>query len=185
MKTFDVKEKFIQMRAEGKSLASIAKQLEMSQTTCKKWEKECKASIAEQRAAELDALYEQYHMTRRARIERMASKLQEIEKRLEEADYGKTDPARLLDVWLKYSQALKEENVGSGNGYIFEGNIEPQDIVNALGDLLNRVRAGEVTAEQANRESGILSNMLRAMEAHTLKERLEALESIIGGRCAS
>ena len=60
--------------------------------------------------------------------------------------------------------------------------IEPKDIVTALGDLLNRVRTGEVTPEQANRESAIIANLLKAYDAVEVKEKLNALESLIGSR---
>ena len=52
----------------------------------------------------------------------------------------------------------------------------------ALSDLLDRVRAGEVTPEQANRECLILCNLLKAFETIEVKAKLEQLENIIGSR---
>jgi hypothetical protein len=49
-----------------------------------------------------------------------------------------------------------------------------------MGDLLDRVRAGEVTTEQASRESLILSNLLKAYDTVEVKAKLEELEAIVG-----
>jgi len=46
------------------------------------------------------------------------------------------------------------------------------------------VRTGEVTPEQANRESTIIANLLKAYDTVEVKEKLNALESIIGSRRA-
>lgn len=60
--------------------------------------------------------------------------------------------------------------------------IEARDIVTALGDLLNRLRAGDVTPEQATRESLVLSNLLKAYETVEVKAELERIKSIIESR---
>jgi hypothetical protein len=54
--------------------------------------------------------------------------------------------------------------------------------MDALGDLLSRIKQGRVTNEQANRESAVLATILKAYEAAKLKEKIEILEAIIGGR---
>lgn len=60
--------------------------------------------------------------------------------------------------------------------------IDAKSIVTALADLLNRVRAGEVTTEQAQKESGILAQLLKAYDTVEVKAKLDELEAIIGGR---
>jgi hypothetical protein len=44
------------------------------------------------------------------------------------------------------------------------------------------VRAGEVDTVQANRESMIISNLLKAYEQTELQAKIDALEAIVGGR---
>ena len=44
------------------------------------------------------------------------------------------------------------------------------------------MKPGEVTTEQANRESLILSNLLKAYDTVEVKTKLDALEAIVGGR---
>ena len=75
----------------------------------------------------------------------------------------------------------RKEYTGTEPAFKLGDDIKPEDIVKALGDLLNRVRAGEVTQEQANRESLVLSNLLKAYEQVELKAKLDELEAIVGG----
>ena len=79
-------------------------------------------------------------------------------------------------------EALKGEYTGSGRAYQLKDTIEAKDIVVAYGDLLTRVQAGEVTAEQASRESTVLANLLKAYDLVEVKAKLDALEAIVGGR---
>jgi hypothetical protein len=48
--------------------------------------------------------------------------------------------------------------------------------------LLDRVRRGEITKEQALKENQILSNILKAYEVVNLEGKVEALEAVLGGR---
>ena len=66
-------------------------------------------------------------------------------------------------------------------------NVDPQnvkagDIVYAIADLLNRTRAGDITTEQAQRESLILANLLRAYDMAEVKSKIDSLEAVIGSR---
>ena len=63
-----------------------------------------------------------------------------------------------------------------------KGNIEAKDIVQAYGDLLARVQAGEISTEQASRESAVLAKLLKAYDLVEVKAKLDALEAIVGGR---
>ncbi len=182
MKSQETKAAFIRMRAEGKSYAKIAEALGISKSTCSAWERELAASIAELKQEQLNELYEEYHMTKEARIKKLGDTLGSINEALEAADLSEMAPERLLDFKLKYIDALKGEYAGTGKPYQFEGKINPENIVEALGDLLNRVRNGEVTPEQASRESAVISSLLKAYDIAEIQTKLEALESIIGGR---
>ena len=57
-----------------------------------------------------------------------------------------------------------------------------ENVLIALNDLLVRVRTGEVTTEQASKESAVISNILKAIEVKDVKHKLEMLESVLGGR---
>lgn len=181
MKPTEIKQEFIRMRAEGKSYSFIAKELHISKSTCTKWERDLAAEIDELKKAELSELYESYSMTKEARIRKLGDTLGRINEALERADFSKVDPAKLLDYKLKYTEALKGEYIGMKPA-IDPESVEAKDILGAFTDLLNRTRRGDITAEQAQRESLILSNLLKAYDTTEVKAKLDGLEAIIGGR---
>ena len=121
-------------------------------------------------------------MKKEARIRQLGDTLGRVETALDATDLTEVAPEKLLDFKLKYTEALQREYVGTEPAFKFSSNIDATEIVTALGDLLNRVRAGEVTTEQASRESLILSNLLKAYETVEVKAKLEKLEAIVGGR---
>ena len=182
MKPQEMKTEFIRLRAEGRSYSYIADTLHISKSTCSSWEAELKDAIAELRQEQLTELYNSYAMTKEARIKKLGDTLDSINTALDGADLSEIPPEKLLDFKLKYTEALKGEYTGSGKPYQFSEKVEAKDIVVALGDLLNRVRSGEVTAEQASRESTVIANLLKAYDIVEVKAKLDALEAIIGGR---
>ena len=183
MKPQEQKAEFIRLRAEGRSYSYIADTLHISKSTCTAWERELKNAIAELKQEQLNELYSSYYMTKEARIKKLGNTLERINTALDGADLSKIPPEKLLEYKLKYTEALKREYTGSGTPYQFTADkIEPKDIVTALADLLNRVRTGEVTPEQANMESTIIANLLKAYDTVEVKEKLNALESLIGSR---
>lgn len=182
MKPQEQKTEFIMLRAEGKSYSAIAEQLHISKSTCTAWERELKDNIAELKQEQLEELYNSYFMTKEARIRKLGDTLENINTALEGVDLSTVAPEKLLDYKLKYMEALKEEYTGNTQVYRFCDEVRPQDIVAALRDLLNRVRAGDITPEQANRESSVIVNLLRAYDVVEVKAKLDTLEAIMGGR---
>lgn len=181
MKPAELKKEYIRLRAEGKSYSVICDQLHISKSTCTKWEKALAAQIDELKRAELAELCESYSMTKEARIKRLGDTLEKINAALEQADFSTVDPAKLLDFKLKYTEALKGEYLGTMPPLQID-STDAKGIIAASGDLLNRVRAGDVTTEQAQKESLILSQLLKAYDTAELKVKLDKLEAIIGGR---
>lgn len=182
MKPQEQKQEYIRLRAEGKSYSFIADKLHISKSTCSNWEKELGADIAQLKQEELNSLYDSYHMKKEARIRQLGDTLDRVEDALAKTDLTEVAPEKLLDFKLKYTEALQKEYVGTDPAFKLGDSLDPRDIVKALGDLLDRVRAGEVTTEQANRESLILSNLLRAYDTVEVKAKLDALEAIVGSR---
>lgn len=181
MKPVEQRAEYIRLRAEGKSYSAICEQLHISKSTCSKWEKDLKAQIDELKRAELAELCESYGMTKEARIKRLGETLGRIDAALEQVDFSTVDPAKLLDFKLKYGEALKGEYVETTPPLQLD-SIDGKAIVSALGDLLNRVRAGDITTEQAQKESLILSNLLKAYDTVEVKAKLDALDAVLGGR---
>lgn len=182
MKPQETKTEFIRLRAEGRSYSYIADKLHISKSTCSSWEQELRGAIAELRQEQLNELYSSYAMTKEARIRKLGDTLESINTALDGADLSEIPAEKLLDFKLKYTEALKGEYTGSSTPYSFSESLDPKEIVVALGDLLARIRAGEVSAEQANRESTVIANLLKAYDTVEVKQKLNALEAIIGGR---
>ncbi len=179
MKTNEQKQEYIRLRAEGRSYSYIAEALHISKSTCTKWEKSLASDIAALKAEELNALYDTYHMKKEARIHQLGGTLQKIEDALTSADLSAMPPEKLLEYKLKYAEALNKEYISTAPAYKITSTATPDMIVEALADLLNRVRAGEVSAEQANKESSILSNLLKAYDTVEVKAKIEALEKLL------
>lgn len=182
MKPQEQKDLFILMRAEGKSYSTISKELGISKSTCTDWERKLQEQIADHKEEELEKLYNSYYMTREARIRQLGDALETIDSALAGADFSQMPPEKLLDYKLKYTQALKEEYIATGRARTIPEEISPAALMDILADLLERVRAGEVSTGQANRESMIISNLLKAYEQTELQTKLDALEAIVGGR---
>ena len=182
MKPQEVKQEYIKLRAEGKSYSFIADKLHISKSTCTKWEVQLAEEIAQLKKEELNTLYDSYHMKKEARIRQLGDTLGRVEDALAKTDLTEVAPEKLLDFKLKYTEALQREYIGTDPAFKLKDSIDPKDIVTALADLLDRVRAGEVTTEQANRESLILSNLLKAYETVEVKAKLDEIETILGSR---
>lgn len=179
MKPQELKQEYIRLRAEGRSYSYIAQELHISKSTCTKWEQALGADIAQLKKEQLNTLYEEYSMKKEGRIKQLGDTLARIEEAIQAADLSEVPAEKLLDLKLKYREALQKEYITTQPAFKLKDSINPRDIVTALGDLLDRVRAGEISNEQANRESLILSNLLRAYEQVEIKAKLDELEAII------
>ena len=182
IKPTEVKTSFVQLRAEGKSYDYIAKELGISKGTCSAWEKELKEAVQELKQEQLAELYDNYAMTKEARVRRLGDTLNSIEEALSKADLESIPAEKLLDYKLKYTEALKNEYTGTAEVYKFADNMEAKDIVQALADLLARVQTGQATQEQAQREMAVLSSLLKAYDTVEIQAKIKAIEIAIGGR---
>lgn len=119
-------------------------------------------------------------MTKEARIRSLGDTLEKINASLQAADFSEVDPAKLLDLKLKYAEALKGEYIGTEAGKKM-GAVTAEGILAAFADLHDRVRAGEVSAEQAKNESAVLQSLLRAYDTVEVKRKLDQIESMMEG----
>lgn len=182
MKLQEIKSEYVRLRAEGQSYRAIAEQLHISKSTCSSWEKELKGQISQLKQEKLSELYESYGMAKEGRIRRLGETLNRLEEALENADLESLPPDKLLKFYLDYTEALKKEYAGGPASVSLKADPTPEAILAAFGDLFDRIRAGEVTGEQAANEGRTLTNLLTAHDAVKNKERLDALEAIVGGR---
>lgn len=181
MKPAETKTEFIRLRAEGRSYGYISDRLHVSKTTCTTWERDLARQIDDLKKAQLAELCESYGAAKEGRIKRLGETLEKINAALEQTDFTEVDPAKLLDFKLKYMEALKEEYAVTRPTVKME-SADAKGVLSALADLLDRVRRGDATAEQAQKESQILAQFLKAYETSEVKAKLDALESILTGR---
>jgi len=109
METNEKKEKFIQLRAKGYSFDKIAKKLQMSKQTLIDWNKELEEEISNFKAMELELLYEKYYLTREQRLQTFGQMLSRLKDEIDIRDLSEIPTEKLLDLWLKYNDKVKEE----------------------------------------------------------------------------
>lgn len=182
MKPAETKAEFIKLRAEGKSYSFIGFELGLSKDTCHRWERELSEAIAELKREQMEELYTAYKMTKEARIRRLGDTLENIDTALAQVDLRTVPPEKLLDFKLKYTEALRGEYTGSQSVLKLGDSTDASIIVKALSDLLERVRSGDVTTEQAQKESSVLAQLIKAYDLVELKAKLETLEGILESR---
>lgn len=179
MKAEKVKHDFIRLRAEGKSYDAIAKELNISKSTCTAWNKSLEREIATAKKEELEALYTTFHMKKESRIKRIGQTLEGIESAIASADLTEIAPERLLELKLKYIEALQAEYTPTEGAKGITGRGKDKGVLKALQSLLSRIQSGEVSEEQARQEMAVLDSYLKAYETVEVKKRLDELESIV------
>lgn len=158
------KVRFIQMRAEGQSYGKISTALNISKTTCSRWNKELKDQTDKQEAETLQELYKMYGATREARIKATGETLQKINTALEKKDYSDIPLDKLLALKLKYIEQLKTDYSPITEGAALPDTLTPQGVLDVLKDLLKRVYSGEITEKQAEQEAKILTAIITALK---------------------
>lgn len=152
---------FVRMRADGKSFRQIQEELGISRTTCSAWAHELEAEVAVCRSENLASLYQEYGLTKEARIKRLGKMVQRIEDALDAADLSQVPPAKLLELHAKYCEALKAEYSGADDEPLPVGADRASDanLFYLYSDLIDRLRAGTTTAQQARVEMEAYSRM--------------------------
>jgi len=109
MKDIKVKEKFIQLRAEGLSFDRIAQELETSKPTLMKWAKEFENEISELMFIEFESLFERFKMLRIERVRCYGEQLELIREALKEKDLKDVSATKLLDMALMLEDRIQGE----------------------------------------------------------------------------
>ena len=78
MKNANEKERFVELRAEGRSYADIAAALKVSKPTLIAWGKELHRDIGNARTLRMDELFEKYAVAKAKRIEVFGERLEAI-----------------------------------------------------------------------------------------------------------
>ena len=111
MEVIETKEIFIELRAKGWSFDKIAKKIGKAKQTLIDWSKELQDEIANRKALELEALYEQYYLLKETRLQTFGAMLTKIKEEVERRDLSDVPTDKLLELLLKYNSQVKEEIV--------------------------------------------------------------------------
>lgn len=132
MKNNETKQKFIEMRAKGISFEKIAKELKIAKSTLIQWSKKYSTEIENSKAIEMEALQEQFYLTKTARIEILGQQVERIKEEIENRDFSDIPTEKLIDVFSKMFNLLKQEEVTmqfKGKGDSVEELIANSNIV--------------------------------------------------------
>lgn len=174
----DTINEFIILRAQGLSYDKIAKKLKIGRATCSNWDTKYTREIADRKAEELNALYEEYFMGHKARIKRLGGICNKLDEEIAKRDFSELSLDKLLDLRLKYGEALKQEHTGESGGAL-PADATPAQILQSFVLIYNRTRAGEITDAQARQEIAMLAGCLKAIDAGETQKRIEELETIL------
>ena len=101
MKDVETKHRFVELRAQGKSLRTVADELSVGLQTVVRWERELKEQIENMKAMELDALLERHRLTVQAQIERYGVELTRVTEELQKRDLASVPTPKLYDIMIK------------------------------------------------------------------------------------
>ena len=101
MKDIETKHRFVELRAQGKSLGTVADELTVGLQTVVRWERELKEQIENLKAMELDALLERHQLTVQAQIERFGFELKRVTEELQKRDLAGVPTPKLYDIMIK------------------------------------------------------------------------------------
>lgn len=111
METVTTKRRFIELRAKGWSYDKIAKELSKAKQTLIDWGKELEEEIANLKAVELEALYEEYYLLKEQRLQSLGNTLSKLREEIEGRDLSDLSTDKLLEIYLKYSNQVSQEIV--------------------------------------------------------------------------
>lgn len=120
------------MRAKGVSFDKIAKKLNIAKSTLVEWSKTYLMEIENLKAIELEALQEQFYLTKKARIEILGEQVKRLKKELEGRNLSDIPTDKLLDIFNKMLNQLKQEEIEvkfKGEGDSLEDLIASTSIV--------------------------------------------------------
>lgn len=178
LKDQDTQQQFIKLRAEGLSYTKIADKLDISKATCSNWEKKFEDAISQLKQEHLSELYQSYGMLKDQRISSIGSTLGQINNALDEVDLTSIDPAKLLELKLKYQEALKSEYIPLDRD---ASKLDSESVLQEISNLIDRIKNGEVGAKEAGIELRALSTALGAYDKTVLEDKLDKLTEALEG----
>lgn len=105
----ELKVRFIEQRGKGYSLIKIARELGVAKSTLSNWSREMEAEIASARAIELEALQEEFYLSKEGRIKLLGQQVRALEAELARRDLSTVPAEKLFELLLRFHTALGQE----------------------------------------------------------------------------
>ena len=120
-KSLDLKEQFIQLRANGESYDKIAQKLSINRKTAMEWGKQFNKEIANMKSIRLEGLMEKYALSVEAKVKLWGNLANRINEKLSNRSFTYDDNDKLLDMLCKAQSKLESSFVEP----VFEIIAEP------------------------------------------------------------
>ena len=105
----DIRRRFIDMRAEGRSLLKCSEELGIAYNTALNWNKDDAELISRARSLLAEELYEKYFMAKQRRVALFGERLLAIKEELDKRDLSEIPTPKLFDMMIKCEERLKRE----------------------------------------------------------------------------
>lgn len=107
MKDLETKDRFVELRASGRSFASISKEIGVAKSTLISWSREMQNSIANLRQLHLDAVREKHRLGIERRMEIFGNQMNAVEDEIAKRDLSELPTSRLYDILIKLSKEVQ------------------------------------------------------------------------------
>ncbi len=107
MKDHELRQRFMLLRAQGASYATLTRELGVSKQTLLKWGSAHKEEIENLRAIEFETLKEQYRLTKQAQLAVYGAERLRVLEELQKRDLSAVPTPRLYDLWAKLDAQIK------------------------------------------------------------------------------
>lgn len=181
MASEEQKQKFIELRAQGLSYGTIAKEIHVAKSTLTSWAKELSSEITRRKDTEREALFETFRLNKESRIRQLGGILQRFEDELATRDLSDISTGKLADLILKYSDVLQDE-VQEIKETEIGPNMNAEDIFEEFRRLLVELQSGRISRADAHKDALVLAGLLRAYETTSLEQKLDAIKAATEGK---
>lgn len=106
---FEMKDKFVELRASGVTMADATKQLGINYNTGLNWERNLKERIEAYRAIHMEELQEKYLISKEKRIELFGERFLAITEELKKRDLSEISTPKLFEMMIRCMKVLEDE----------------------------------------------------------------------------
>jgi len=123
----ETQQKFVELRAQGRSFSRIATELNVARRTLVDWSRKFQFEIQNQRAIELEALQEKFLAPREERLQRLGAQLAAVEAEMKQRSIAELSTPRLFSLAESLRRQLQRE--AGGDEVRFSSPVEeiPKD----------------------------------------------------------